>query len=636
MTEPNPDSALNGQVQSAAFLGALLTSVAHAVAAFDLDGRVLFWNPAAEKLFGWTAAEVVGQFAPHVPPAGRAGFVERVRRLHSGEPTIAHRSTRRRKDGSTVELSVTSSAVHGSNGEITGVVSLIADVTELVALEQARAEADRLFRAAFENAPNGVMLSDPAGAFLDVNPAACTILQRGRDVLLASTFAAITHPDDLGNNLDVLDRALAGEIDTYRFDKRYLAPDGATIWVDLSVSVVRDSRDAPQFMVAQIVDVGAEREAERAAAESTAQLEAVARVARQLLTADDARPLVCAAVAEVAHADFVTVTERREDGAFEITAATLAELVGTVLPADETWGAVRASLGGESVFIPDARNNETVNRRLTERFGTRSILYEPVRGESGVVGGLNIVWRRPVAEVEPRVLAVIRLLAAEAALGIERTNLLRRLEQQALTDELTRLPNRRAFENEIKREVARARRGGSLTVAIIDIDWFKRFNDTHGHVEGDRLLRAAAPPGAARSAAATRSPGSAARSSWPCSPTATRRRPGTSSTGSGSACPTARPARSALPTGTARRASTSCSGAPTPLSTGRSTPAATGSPAATESCRKLDHCPAQLRSSTRATARHDQFPGVAFAHASMRGRCPQGSSGVCDNPRREH
>jgi diguanylate cyclase (GGDEF)-like protein len=72
----------------------------------------------------------------------------------------------------------------------------------------------------------------------------------------------------------------------------------------------------------------------------------------------------------------------------------------------------------------------------------------------------------------------------------QRSELLRKLERLALTDELTGLANRRAWQQSLERELARARRHHEpLCVAMLDLDHFKRFNDTHGHQAGDRLLR---------------------------------------------------------------------------------------------------------------------------------------------------
>ena len=88
---------------------------------------------------------------------------------------------------------------------------------------------------------------------------------------------------------------------------------------------------------------------------------------------------------------------------------------------------------------------------------------------------------------------LLRLLAAEAAITIHRTDLLARLQSTARTDPLTGLPNRRVWDEDLERELARARRhGGSLCLAMLDLDRFKAYNDHHGHQAGDELLAAAA------------------------------------------------------------------------------------------------------------------------------------------------
>jgi diguanylate cyclase (GGDEF)-like protein len=81
------------------------------------------------------------------------------------------------------------------------------------------------------------------------------------------------------------------------------------------------------------------------------------------------------------------------------------------------------------------------------------------------------------------------LLASEAAFVIERADLLGRLTEIALTDVLTGLPNRRAWDARLERAVAEEE---PVCVAILDLDFFKAFNDDHGHQAGDRLLKEAA------------------------------------------------------------------------------------------------------------------------------------------------
>ena len=84
----------------------------------------------------------------------------------------------------------------------------------------------------------------------------------------------------------------------------------------------------------------------------------------------------------------------------------------------------------------------------------------------------------------------MRLLALEAAIAIDRGELLGRLEIAARTDDLTGLLNRRAWDQELNLEIARAdRSGAALCVAILDLDRFKDYNDAYGHQAGDRFLK---------------------------------------------------------------------------------------------------------------------------------------------------
>ena len=123
----------------------------------------------------------------------------------------------------------------------------------------------------------------------------------------------------------------------------------------------------------------------------------------------------------------------------------------------------------------------------------RSALYHPVRRRGEAIGVLALVWRTRVARASPRTTEAIGLLASEAAVAIERADLLARLEGLAHTDELTGLPNRRAWNEELPRASARAERDGRpMAIAMLDLDRFKDYNDSHGHQAGDRLLKEAA------------------------------------------------------------------------------------------------------------------------------------------------
>ncbi len=144
----------------------------------------------------------------------------------------------------------------------------------------------RLFESAFEYAPIGMALVSPEGRWLRVNRAISKILGYTATELLAIDFQAITHPDDLDTDLKLLCEILAGERDTYRMEKRYFHKDGREIWVLLSVSVVRDEQDNPEYFVSQIQEITAQKHAEAELLCRQKELESVNRKLK-LLSATD-------------------------------------------------------------------------------------------------------------------------------------------------------------------------------------------------------------------------------------------------------------------------------------------------------------------------------------------------------------
>jgi diguanylate cyclase (GGDEF)-like protein len=223
-----------------------------------------------------------------------------------------------------------------------------------------------------------------------------------------------------------------------------------------------------------------------AAAETLRALEGVASVARDISCGADARDRVCEAAMSGTGATIVTVMEPRAEG-FAITAAAglSRDLQELVLP----MSSPTAYASQQRVFIADVADDANVSRIIIEATGTRSVLFEPILRAGASVGVLGVGWATQRDHVDAKDLAVISYLAAEAGAAIERSDLLARLDRQARTDELTSLANRRRWDEKVAEALTIPRR---LCVAMIDIDHFKAFNDAHGHIAGDELLRACA------------------------------------------------------------------------------------------------------------------------------------------------
>jgi diguanylate cyclase (GGDEF)-like protein len=117
-------------------------------------------------------------------------------------------------------------------------------------------------------------------------------------------------------------------------------------------------------------------------------------------------------------------------------------------------------------------------------------LFEPVLRDGAVAGVLIVIWQAPLEALPDAPAGVLRLLAAQAAVAIEHANLHARVAAMSLTDPHTGLMTRRVWEEELPRELARARRADTpLSAAIIDIDHMSAFNMLRGEREGDMLIK---------------------------------------------------------------------------------------------------------------------------------------------------
>lgn len=245
-----------------------------------------------------------------------------------------------------------------------------------------------------------------------------------------------------------------------------------------------------------LVDVlaGRLRQETHDASTRAANLEAVGEVARHLATQSDPRAVgwaICSAALRATEAE-AAVLWRPTPAGSELTATAAAGVnaEGVRLPfVTPSSGAIQAFTSAEHRF--DTLDDGPAAQELAPKFSAGAALWQPVLKEEGAaVGVLAVYWNEAREEVGDETLRAVRLLALEAAIAIERGELLGRLELAARTDDLTGLLNRRAWDSELGREMSRAERLSlPLCVAVLDLDRFKQYNDQHGHQAGDRFLK---------------------------------------------------------------------------------------------------------------------------------------------------
>jgi diguanylate cyclase (GGDEF)-like protein/PAS domain S-box-containing protein len=358
-------------------------------------------------------------------------------------------------------------------------------------------EAEARTRAIIETAHDAFVQIDDTGRILDWNRQAEATFGFSRREALGSPLFDLLVPERFRDDYEeVLKRFReTGSAPLLNRPLELLAVhrDGHEFLAEVTIAPLR-AGDRYTFN-AFARDITDRKRAERQVHEQLEDLSVVARVARDLASVTDAqaaRAAICDAALDVSAAKVAILYEPAADGRELVSTS----IVGARLPrirlpfAGERSGAGVAFTSGQPFFVADLAGHPAVTQNIVLELEVRSALWQPVLRNGVSIGVLTAAWAERVDELSERVTSLMALLAAEAAVAIERADLLTRLEAVARTDDLTGLSNRRAWDEELPRELARSERDERpVCVAMLDLDRFKHYNDEHGHQAGDRLLK---------------------------------------------------------------------------------------------------------------------------------------------------
>jgi diguanylate cyclase len=378
-------------------------------------------------------------------------------------------------------------------GALLLVVAATLGASVLALVDHLRQEADRSAAILAAMSEGFALTCD--GAIVAVNPALCEITGFTEHQLIGVRAPFPFWPEELVEQTDTVRRAIVAA-DGAPFELLLRHADGHRFPASITATptVLGDGRRA---FLNTVRDITERRAHEDALHHHAAQLEAIAHVAREVGHSDplDARRTVCRtaiAIGRGAHA--ATIWEPGADGNLRSTAThpdTATPLI--VAPGHAEHGARVVLRTGTPLFVGDATTSVHCDHQIVRTIGAASVLFVPITDGAIVRGVLAVSWSEALASLPEELSLVLGVLADEAAIAMQRADLLARLDELTRTDDLTGLPNRRAWDEILAHELASARRHGQLlSVAMIDLDFFKRYNDRHGHLAGDRLLRQAA------------------------------------------------------------------------------------------------------------------------------------------------
>lgn len=220
----------------------------------DDCGRLQYISPASKRLLDLNPADAVGRTLDTLVHPEDVALL--TAQLDSNETSSQAVFRCRRGDEALIWVEANFQRIRDAEtGAVKEILGVLRNITERRAADERLRESEQRFRGAFETAAHGMAIVSTEGRWLRVNRAICEMIGYSAVELLAIDFQTVTHPDDLDADLAYVSALLAGDIETYQMEKRYFHKEGSTVWVLLSVSLVRSADGTPLYFVSQIQNI---------------------------------------------------------------------------------------------------------------------------------------------------------------------------------------------------------------------------------------------------------------------------------------------------------------------------------------------------------------------------------------------
>jgi PAS domain S-box-containing protein len=439
------------------------------------DNPIVYVNPAFERISGYAVEEVLGNNCRFLQGDERdQPELDELRAALREERECRVVLRNYRKDGTLFWNELYVSPVHDEGGRLINFVGVQNDITERRRIEEVLRESEERFRATFEHAAVGAAQVGTDGRWLRVNRHLCEILGYTQEELLGMTFQDITHPDDLEADLEQTRAILRGESQLFSMEKRYVRKDGSPVWVNLTVSLVREASGEPRYFISVIEDISERKRVEEErdlllVREQLARAEAVAARGRLALLAAAGPALAASldyeetlgrAVRLVVPdlADWCLLDIVEEDGRVHQLAAAHADPEKEDLlrqlgehrsfGEDDPGSTVRVLRTGRSVLLPGLPDWSFYEREMgagkhlevLRELEPRSLMIVPLLARGRTLGAMTLVSSRPDRSYDDEDLLLAENLAYRCALAVDNARLYRDRSEIARTLQRSLLP----------------------------------------------------------------------------------------------------------------------------------------------------------------------------------------------------
>jgi diguanylate cyclase (GGDEF)-like protein/PAS domain S-box-containing protein len=281
--EKNASQALQDKTEE---IESILESSPLAIIARDFDSVIRTWNPAAEKLFGWRAEEVIGTNTSIVPPHLKDVTLAQRKRAEEGELIQIEETQRLHRDGTVIDVSVTVAPLYGAHGQVTGTMVIIADITRRKRAEMALRKNETQLRLALESADMATWHWDLVESTLVSSTGFSGLFGLDQDAAFSSyrAFKRSIHPEEWRLVHAAIRNAIHNS-DDFDLQMRVVWPDGSVHWVAADGQVIRNPDGEAVALIGVAMDVTERKLSEQRIAHM-AQHDALTGLPNRLLLRD--------------------------------------------------------------------------------------------------------------------------------------------------------------------------------------------------------------------------------------------------------------------------------------------------------------------------------------------------------------
>ena len=276
-------------------LRAIINGSPIAIIVLGLDCIVKIWSPAAERIFGWTAQEVVGRPYPIAQsPELNAEFKDNLVQLSQGKVITGLETKRYKKEGTLIDVSINTAPIYNESGEIILALAIISDISDRVSAQRELQLSEEKFRNLFYLLPAGIFTKDVYGRYTSTNDSRKIYTQRSP---IGKTDAEL-QPADIAAELRANDLLVMKEKKTLIFEERFVTPDGMR-WMLAHKTPLWDDKGNLAGVLGATHDITARRKAEQQQLEYARRLETVRTIERAILSQASPQEIATAAIQQL-------------------------------------------------------------------------------------------------------------------------------------------------------------------------------------------------------------------------------------------------------------------------------------------------------------------------------------------------